>query len=147
MMAAGAVAATVLAAGEFVAHRQGPDGRGTIQGGALSPLLANLYLHPFDLALTSHGLRVVRFMDDFVIMCSSEAEARSALALAERQLATLRLTLNTDKTHLLQYSDGLEFLGRALTPRSRGSLLSQGATTFEEAEHALRRAAGKFRRK
>jgi RNA-directed DNA polymerase len=120
---------------------RGPSQRGTPQGGALSPLLANIYLHPFDLALTSQGLRLVRFMDDFVIMCASKSEAEHALKLAQQQLTALRLALNAEKTRLVSYSDGLEFLGHALAPRQGGSRPGRALTSFTEAEHALRDAA------
>ena len=139
---AGAVAGGALAAAEAYRRSQEPTRRGTAQGGALSPLLANIYLHPFDLALTSQGLRLVRFVDDFVIMCASQAEAERALALARQQLATLRLALNEEKTRVVDYADGLAFLGRALVPRQRGPRLEQGLRSFEEAQEALRKAAG-----
>jgi RNA-directed DNA polymerase len=144
---AGAVAAGTVAAGEVALRRWSSTGRGTPQGGALSPLLANMYLHPFDLALTSHGYRLVRFVDDFVIMCHDEAEAQAALAFAQRQLARLHLSLNGEKTRVLPYADGLDFLGQALAPRRRGQRLAQGAASFTEAEHKLRAAAGEVRRR
>ncbi|HEY3229328.1 MAG TPA: reverse transcriptase domain-containing protein [Roseiflexaceae bacterium] len=137
---AGAAATVEVIARNRVARR------GTVQGGALSPLLANTYLHPFDLALTSQGLRLVRFMDDFVIMCASQGEAEAALVLAQRQLATLRLTLNADKTRLVNYDDGLEFLGQALAPRKGGPYLEQGLTSFEDAQRKLQAAAENVRR-
>ncbi|NCC31298.1 MAG: hypothetical protein EOM24_04635, partial [Chloroflexia bacterium] len=111
------------------------------QGGALSPLLANIYLHPFDLAMTSHGLRLVRYLDDLVVMCASRDEAERALILMQRQLATLHLQLNEAKTSIVAYADGLEFLGQALAPRSKGSAHWQGLANFEEAEQALREAS------
>jgi RNA-directed DNA polymerase len=133
------LAAGAVAAGEFAlrAHAAAAP-RGTPQGGALSPLLANIYLHPFDRALTSHGLRLVRFMDDLVVMCASQAEAERALELIRRQLATLQLQVNAEKTQILAYADGLAFLGQALAPRQAGRGLTQGLTSFEEAEQALR---------
>lgn len=62
LLIAGAVAAGALAVGGLAsrAQRTAPP-RGTPQGGPLSPLLANIYLHPFDVALTTQGLRLVRF--------------------------------------------------------------------------------------
>lgn len=141
---AGAVAASALAAGEVLVRQQARR-RGTPQGGALSPLLANIYLHPFDVALTNHGVRIVRFMDDFVLMCRTSEDAYSAYALAERQLHALRLTMNAEKTHVLPYSDGLDFLGHALVPRQHGPRLGQGVRTFSETEHALRTAADQVR--
>ena len=52
---------------------------GTPQGAVLSPLLANLYLHPLDLVMEQSGYRMVRYADDFVILCATEAEAKAAL--------------------------------------------------------------------
>jgi RNA-directed DNA polymerase len=60
------------------AARWQPDA-GTPQGAVLSPLLANLYLHPLDLLMEQSGYRMVRYADDFVILCASEAEALAAL--------------------------------------------------------------------
>jgi RNA-directed DNA polymerase len=143
----GALAAgSVLAVGELARRARDEATRGTLQGGALSPLLANIYLHPFDPALTSQGLRLVRFMDDFVIMCASRAEAERALQLATRQLVTLRLSLNEAKTSVTSYDDGIEFLGQALAPRRTGPRLEHGLASFDEAQQALRKAAGNVRR-
>jgi hypothetical protein len=147
LVTAGMLAAAMVVGGEWALRSRAAGGRGTIQGGALSPLLANIYLHPFDVALTSQGLRLVRFMDDFVVMCASEAEARQAQQLVERQLAVLHLTLNTEKTRIVNYGDGLEFLGQALAPRRRGPRLEDGLTSFKDAERALRKVAGTVRRK
>jgi len=140
LLAAGGMAAGALAAYELALRWRERRPIGTIQGGAISPLLANIYLHPFDLALTSQGLRLVRFMDDFVIMCASRAEAEAALGLVERQLDTLRLRLNPAKTRIVDYAEGLEFLGQALAPRRRGPSLEQGLASFEEADQRLRAA-------
>ncbi len=144
-LAIGAVAAGGVALGELALRAHRAPRRGTSQGGALSPLLANIYLHPFDLALTSQGLRLVRFMDDFVIMCANQTEAERALNLAQRQLATLRLALNEDKTKLANYADGIEFLGQALAPRQTSARLGPGLVSFAEAEQALRAAARNVR--
>ncbi|MCS6883609.1 MAG: reverse transcriptase domain-containing protein [Oscillochloridaceae bacterium] len=158
LLIGGALAAGAVAAGEVALRiRAASSARGAPQGGALSPLLANIYLHPFDLAMTSHGMRLVRFMDDLVIMCASRDEAERALELTRRQLATLHLSLNDHKTRIAAYADGLEFLGQSLAPRRRGPRLGEGLTSFEEAERALRdvsqragerirRGAGRMRR-
>jgi RNA-directed DNA polymerase len=140
LMIGGALAAGAVAIGELAlrAHAATHAPRGAPQGGALSPLLANIYLHPFDLAMTSHGMRLVRFMDDLVVMCASREEAEQTLTLTRRQLATLRLNLNEEKTQIVAYSDGLEFLGQSLAPRQRGARLGTGLMSFEEAERALR---------
>ncbi len=147
LLLAGALAAGAVTAGELALRAQSVARRGTPQGGSLSPLLSNLYLHPFDLALTSQGLRLVRFVDDFVVMCPTEQEAHRALALAERQLQMLRLTLNAEKTRIVQYNDGLEFLGAALAPRQSGPSFIEGATNFEEAHTRLRAAARQVRKR
>jgi len=141
VMLAGVVAATAAAGGLALQQRYTRQ-RGTPQGGALSPLLANIYLHPFDVAMTAHGLRLVRFVDDFVIMCPTRYDAEQALQLAQRQLAVLRLELNADKTRIAAYEDGLQFLGRALAPRRVKAWLGTGINSFNEAEAALQRAAG-----
>jgi RNA-directed DNA polymerase len=57
-----------------------PTERGTPQGGVISPLLANLYLNPFDHQMARAGWELVRYADDFVILCRSEAEAQAALS-------------------------------------------------------------------
>ena len=87
---------------------------GTPQGAIISPLLANLYLHPLDQAMTQHGYRMVRYADDFVILCHSEQEARQALAHVQDWVATNGLTLHPDKTHVgdcRQQGQGFDFLG------------------------------------
>lgn len=87
---------------------------GTPQGAIISPLLANVYLHPLDQEVTQHGYRMVRYADDFVILCHSEQEARRALACVQDWVAANGLTLHPDKTHLgdcRQPGQGFEFLG------------------------------------
>ncbi len=85
--------------------------KGAVQGGSMSPLLANLCLHEFDLAMTQAGLHLVRYADDFLIMTRDEASARRALELADRKLAELRLRIHPDKTRITRFDAGLEFLG------------------------------------
>jgi RNA-directed DNA polymerase len=53
------------------------------------------------MAMTSHGMRMVRYVDDFVIMCADQAEAERALELAQRQLTALRLQLHHEKTQIV----------------------------------------------
>jgi len=132
---------------EAAARLRHASRRGVPQGGALSPLLANIYLHPFDVAMMGQGLRLVRFMDDFVVMCATQEEAERALQFAQRQLHMLRLTLNAEKTHITAYADGIEFLGAALAPRARGLRLGEGIVDFAEAERALRDALRTARRR
>ena len=63
---------------------------GTPQGAVISPLLANLYLHPLDLLMEQSGWRMVRYADDFVILCRTEAEAQDALRQVEAWVARER---------------------------------------------------------
>jgi RNA-directed DNA polymerase len=87
---------------------------GTPQGAVISPLLANLYLHPLDHRMKAKGYRMVRYADDFVVMCTSPQAARSALAEVCAWVEENGLSLNTDKTHGGDCSvegQGFEFLG------------------------------------
>ncbi|MYA99601.1 hypothetical protein F4X90_07975 [Candidatus Poribacteria bacterium] len=84
---------------------------GIIQGSPLSPLLANIYLHPFDKAMTRAGIRMVRYADDLLLLCRSEGRARHAFQHGEKQLATLKLELNPKKTQIADFNTGIEFLG------------------------------------
>lgn len=84
---------------------------GIIQGSPLSPLLANLYLHAFDKAMTRSGIQLVRYADDFLILCRSEGRAQQALNQAQKRLATLKLQLNPKKTNITHFDNGIEFLG------------------------------------
>jgi RNA-directed DNA polymerase len=87
---------------------------GTPQGAVLSPLLANLYLHPLDLLMEQSGDRMVRYADDFVILCASEAEAAAALRRVTAWVNANGLALHPDKTKLgdcRQPGQGFDFLG------------------------------------
>lgn len=86
---------------------------GTPQGAVISPLLANIYLHPVDVALKAAGVAMVRYADDLVILCKTEAEARQALALLEAEMGRRKLTLHPEKTRLVDATQpgGFDFLG------------------------------------
>lgn len=86
---------------------------GVSQGGVISPLLANLYLHRFD-EMTLAALprsRLVRFADDFVLLSRSETEAVWSLDVTRRSLENLRLNLNAQKTRVTHFDEGFSFLG------------------------------------
>lgn len=87
--------------------------QGTPQGAVISPLLANLYLNPLDHAVAAAGYEMVRYADDFVILCRTADEAQQALALVHRWTATAGLELHPEKTHLVDMAQagGFEFLG------------------------------------
>ena len=90
---------------------------GIPQGGVLSPMLANFYLYPFDKAMMDAGFNLVRYADDFVVMCKTQQEAEAAYTLSKHILETrLHLRLHglgeqDSKTNILQFDKGLKFLG------------------------------------
>ncbi|ATG90988.1 group II intron reverse transcriptase/maturase [Methylomonas koyamae] len=87
---------------------------GSPQGAVISPLLANLYLHPLDERLMAQGYRMVRYADDFVVLCADREEAEAALALIRDWVDVNELSLHPDKTHMgdcRQVGQGFEFLG------------------------------------
>ena len=94
-------------------ERWTPTG-GTPQGAVISPLLANLYLHPLDERMTKLGYRMVRYADDFVILCQSAEQAHTALNEVRAWVEANGLTLHPDKTHVGDCrieGQGFEFLG------------------------------------
>lgn len=107
---AGAAAITALAAW-IINQRAGAGPIGVLQGSPLSPLLANIYLHPFDEQLTKSGCHLVRFADDWVIPALSREQAERAYNNAVKTLARLKLKINPQKTHILSPEDRLEWLG------------------------------------
>ncbi len=88
-----------------------PD-QGTPQGGVLSPLLSNIYLHEIDKLWHKNAtVRLVRFADDMVFLCRSEKQAKWVLEKLKGQLAELGLTLNMEKTKIRHVREGFDFLG------------------------------------
>ena len=88
--------------------------QGTPQGAVISPLLANIYLHPLDELMAAQGYRMVRYADDFVVLCKSREEAAAALAQISAWVAQNGLRLHPDKTHVgdcRQPGEGFDFLG------------------------------------
>jgi len=129
-----------------------PTARGTPQGAVISPLLANIYLDPLDHWLAAHGVQMVRYADDFVLLCRSEGEAQAALARVQTWVGENGLTLHPGKTRVVDATQpgGFDFLGyhfergyrwprrkaldrlkdrvRQLTPRTSGDSLAVTAT-------------------
>jgi RNA-directed DNA polymerase len=122
--------------------------QGTPQGAVISPLLSNIYLDPLDHLMAERGFQMVRYADDFVILCQSPEDAAAALAAVQEWTAQARLTLHPDKTKLVDArTEGFDFLGytfkagyrwpraksvqklkdtvRAKTPRTPGCSLEQ----------------------
>ncbi len=86
--------------------------KGIAQGGVLSPLLANLYLNPFDAAMTARPARMVRYADDLLLLCRSRQEAERTRAAAAEFLAdTLHLRFNEHPRPVVAVAEGFGFLG------------------------------------
>jgi RNA-directed DNA polymerase len=86
---------------------------GTPQGAVISPLLANVYLHPVDVAMEQAGYRLVRYADDMVVLCRTKQEAEAALAKLAELIEARGLQLHPDKTRIahLMERPGFQFLG------------------------------------
>jgi len=100
-----------LKAAVFNAGELEPTTSGTPQGGVLSPLLSNIYLHEFDRQWDSFHGEVIRFADDIVILCWNRSQAEEALRQACALLQSLDLTVNREKTRVVHARDGFDFLG------------------------------------
>jgi RNA-directed DNA polymerase len=92
-----------------------PTTVGTPQGGVISPLLANIALNSLDWHLHQHGQRFVRYADDFVVLCQTEAQVREAFELVQQHLTSLGLTLSAEKTKINKFREGFAFLGFAIS--------------------------------
>ena len=114
----------MLKAGRVADGKREATTHGTPQGGVISPLLSNILLTPFDREMRLRGYRLARYADDWVITCSSASEARKALAVAEKLLTTLGVTLNLKKTRIVHINYGFEFLGYKIKRGSRPLRLS-----------------------
>jgi group II intron reverse transcriptase/maturase len=104
-----------LKAGVVVEGKYMPTNMGTPQGGVISPLLANIYLHVFDMHWNTrlqHLGRLIRYADDCVIVCRYKNEAYQAYREASNFMKKLKLTLHPEKTRVVDmYRDGFDFLG------------------------------------
>jgi RNA-directed DNA polymerase len=110
---AGLAAAAAVTA--YLLHRKaGPSPAGVLQGSPLSPLLANVYLHPFDVNMTQTGHHLARFADDWVILCPSQDHAEIAYNEALRSLAKLHLKANLEKARIIRPGEQLEWLGAVI---------------------------------
>ena len=101
----------MLKAGSYGKGRLYPTERGTPQGGVVSPVLSNVLLTPFDREMRRRGYQVTRYADDWVVTCKSAAEARAAIAAAQKILEQLGVVLHPQKTRVVHVRQGFEFLG------------------------------------
>jgi len=90
-----------------------PTEKGTPQGAVVSPLLANIYLNPLDHAMAQQGKQMVRYADDFVILCDSQQEAQQTLEQLRQWTEAAGLTLHPTKTRIVDATQpgGFDFLG------------------------------------
>jgi len=101
--------------------RQWTPEAGAPQGAVLSPLLSNIYLDPLDHLVAASGLEMVRYADDFVILCRTEADAQRALELVRTWVTENGLTLHPAKTRIVDVrTDGFDFLGYHFRGTKRG---------------------------
>ncbi len=118
-----------LTAGVLVEGARSETVAGTPQGGVISPLLANIYLHAFDRAWAETGTgTLVRYADDFVVLCSTRSQAVDAQRRATALLGELGLELHPDKTRVVdlrQGKEGFDFLGCHLHARMSGRLWAE----------------------
>ena len=139
----------VPAAASIVQERLNrPRKIGIVQGSPLSPLLANLYLHAFDKAMTRSGIRMVRYADDLLILCRSEGRAQQALTHAQKRLTTLNLRLNPKKTKIANFDNGIEFLGHIFDKDGCYQPLpdSQTKNLQKQVTHVLRQGTSHVKR-
>jgi RNA-directed DNA polymerase len=96
---------------------------GVPQGAVLSPLLSNIYLNPLDHQMAAQGFEMVRYADDFVILCRSQAEAEQALAVVRQWCEAEGLTLHPTKTRIVNVrTEGFDFLGYHFATTRKGKL-------------------------
>jgi group II intron reverse transcriptase/maturase len=101
-----------------------PSTSGTPQGGVISPLLANIYLHRLDVEVRAAGFRLIRYADDFVILADRRWKVQAADRLVRSILGDIGLSVSEAKSGIVRANDGFEFLGfafhgRFLRPRPR----------------------------
>lgn len=97
-----------------VGEREKP---GLPQGTSLSPVMSNLVLVALDNALLDRGFPIVRFADDFVVLCASAADCWEAARTATNALGEIGMNLAADKTQVMSFEEGFSFLGEDFEPR------------------------------
>jgi len=106
----------IIAAGYWRQHaRQDDEGNGILQGSPLSPLLANIYLHPFDVVMARRYC-YARFADDWVVCTPSRQAAAQAQTFASQALQRLHLRLQPEKTRVFPPEQGFSWLGAPVSP-------------------------------
>lgn len=125
-----------------------PTSVGSPQGGVISPLLANIYLHVLDMYWTTQYPflgKLVRYADDFVIICRSKHRAVRALTVVEQIIARLKLTLHPHKTRLVDLGcEGFDFLGFHF-PKLRSRRTGRLAPYLWPSQKAMKSVRGRIR--
>ena len=112
-----------LKAGIFDGLTEWTPEAGAPQGAVLSPLLSNIYLNPLDHLMAAGGWEMVRYADDFVILCRSAEDAERALAKVQEWTASAGLTLHPTKTRIVDVRTGsFDFLGYSFQSVKDGSI-------------------------
>jgi RNA-directed DNA polymerase len=108
------IAAIAAITASLIYQKAGPLPAGVLQGSPLSPLLANIYLHLFDLMMVRRQHALVRFADDWVAFAPTYQDADHAYRQAEWALGRLRLDLNPEKTRIRHADEKVQWLGGAI---------------------------------
>jgi RNA-directed DNA polymerase len=107
--------------------------RGSPQGAVISPLLSNAYLDPLDHQMAQAGTEMVRYADDFVVLCRSEQEAREALEQVQAWTIQAGLSLHPEKTRIVDATrHSFDFLGYSFVP-GRLQPRAKSLTKFKDA--------------
>lgn len=85
--------------------------KGLPLGSAISPVLANLMLDDFDADMEDHQLQLIRFADDFIILCKTKEQAEHAMVKVQASLMESGFELNQNKTRITSFAKGFHFLG------------------------------------
>ncbi|MBX2990253.1 MAG: group II intron reverse transcriptase/maturase [Bacteroidetes bacterium] len=125
------IKAPVLVQGTLVKRTKGIP-----QGSPISPVLANLFLDRFDEELLKRKHRLVRYADDFVILCKTRPRAEEALKLTEDVLASFELHLNKEKTSITTFDQGFKYLGAIFL---KGMIIPSKKTKLRKGGKAMTR--------
>ncbi len=116
--------------------KQWSPATGAPQGAVLSPLLSNVYLDPLDHLVADRGIQMVRYADDFVILCRSQDEAEMALTLVQAWVTEAELTLHPEKTRIVNSLEtSFDFLGYKFLKHRRFAR-KKSLTKFKDAIRA-----------
>lgn len=116
---------------------------GTPQGSTVSPLLANIYLNPFDHEMEQKGYEMTRYADDAVVLCRSFEEAREALRAIRQWMEAAGLELHGEKTRIVNvFKEGFDFLGYHFQGRTRWPRKKSLEKLQDVLRHKTRRTNG-----